>query len=132
MLAVDEACQNVIRHAYGGDPSQEIYVDVRRVADRIVFDVCVYRDGAGLLDSLRTLRTGRLDPGFVAEPVVMEIDLAAGTCSERVIDGDQQDVGPVLVRCHSGFSRCKDRAMASFQNSPGLIGEPAVMPPSRV
>ena len=33
VIAVDEACQNVIRHAYGGDPQGEILVDIRRDGD---------------------------------------------------------------------------------------------------
>ncbi len=36
VMAVDEACQNIIRHAYGGDPGGEIVVDIRRQDDCIV------------------------------------------------------------------------------------------------
>lgn len=35
IMAVDEACQNIIRHAYGGDPGGEIVVDIRRQDDCI-------------------------------------------------------------------------------------------------
>lgn len=35
IMAVDEACQNIIRHAYGGDPSGDIVVDIRREDDHI-------------------------------------------------------------------------------------------------
>ena len=37
VLAVDEACQNIIRHAYGGDPNKEFYLDIRRNAETMVF-----------------------------------------------------------------------------------------------
>lgn len=35
IMAVDEACQNIIRHAYGGDADGEIVVDIRREGDHI-------------------------------------------------------------------------------------------------
>ena len=35
VMAVDEACQNIIRHAYAGDPEGEIVVDIRRQDDAI-------------------------------------------------------------------------------------------------
>lgn len=35
VMAVDEACQNIIRHAYRGDPGGEIVVDIRRQDDAI-------------------------------------------------------------------------------------------------
>jgi len=35
IMAVDEACQNIIRHAYGGDASGAIVVDIRREGEHI-------------------------------------------------------------------------------------------------
>ena len=35
VMAVDEACQNIIRHAYAGDPGGEIVVDLSRQGDAI-------------------------------------------------------------------------------------------------
>lgn len=35
IMAVDEACQNIIRHAYGGDTGGDIVVDIRREGDHI-------------------------------------------------------------------------------------------------
>ncbi len=37
VTAVDEACQNVIRHAYGGDPDGQITLDIRRDGDDLIF-----------------------------------------------------------------------------------------------
>jgi sigma-B regulation protein RsbU (phosphoserine phosphatase) len=36
VLAVDEACQNIIRHAYKGDPEGVIELDVRRDGDDLI------------------------------------------------------------------------------------------------
>ena len=36
-LAIDEACTNIIRHAYGGETSQPIIMTVRILPDRIRF-----------------------------------------------------------------------------------------------
>jgi sigma-B regulation protein RsbU (phosphoserine phosphatase) len=36
VMAVDEACQNIIRHAYSGDPEGEIVVDISRRDESIV------------------------------------------------------------------------------------------------
>lgn len=42
-LAVDEACSNVIKHAYGGDPSQSIRIRFRMVQKG--FEVLIEDDG---------------------------------------------------------------------------------------
>jgi len=39
VMAVDEACQNVIRHAYGGDPEGEIVVEVERRGPELVISL---------------------------------------------------------------------------------------------
>ena len=42
-LAVDEACTNIIKHAYRSDPTKIIHVDVR--ADGGTFEVAIQDDG---------------------------------------------------------------------------------------
>jgi len=37
VLAIDEACQNIIRHAYKGDPDGVIELEIRRSGGNLVF-----------------------------------------------------------------------------------------------
>jgi len=39
MMAVDEACQNVIRHAYGGERGGEIVLRIERDSEALVFSL---------------------------------------------------------------------------------------------
>jgi sigma-B regulation protein RsbU (phosphoserine phosphatase) len=50
VMAVDEACQNVIRHAYRGEPDGVIELEVRRVGDELQIAV---RDFAPPVDPAR-------------------------------------------------------------------------------
>jgi sigma-B regulation protein RsbU (phosphoserine phosphatase) len=50
VMAVDEACQNVIRHAYRGDPEGVIELEVRRAAGELQISV---RDFAPPVDPAR-------------------------------------------------------------------------------
>jgi sigma-B regulation protein RsbU (phosphoserine phosphatase) len=71
VLAVDEACQNVIRHAYGGDPEGEIVLELLRDGT----DLVVYlRDFAPRVDpgrirprDLEDVRPGGLGTHFIRE-----------------------------------------------------------------
>ena len=47
VMAVDEACQNIIRHAYGGRPGGEIVLEVDREGRDLVFTL---RDFAPKID----------------------------------------------------------------------------------
>lgn len=44
VLAVDEACQNIIRHAYGGEPDGEILLDMRHEGDRLAVYLVDFAD----------------------------------------------------------------------------------------
>lgn len=37
VLAIDEACQNIIRHAYDGGPDDRIVIEIDREGDRLIF-----------------------------------------------------------------------------------------------
>ena len=47
ILGVDEACQNVIRHAYGDDPGGDMIVEIRRKGDELIIEL---RDFAPPID----------------------------------------------------------------------------------
>ncbi len=71
VIAVDEACQNVIRHAYGGASRGEIVVEVDKEGDRFVVHV---QDFAPAIDldkikprDLDDLRPGGLGTHFIQE-----------------------------------------------------------------
>ncbi len=71
VLAVDEACQNIIRHAYRGDPNGTIVLEIERRGDDLVFSL---RDFAPPIDpktvrprDLDDVRPGGLGTHFIAE-----------------------------------------------------------------
>ena len=71
VMAVDEACQNIIRHAYGGDPGGEIVVDIRRQDDRIaihLLDFAAPVDASTIKPrSLDDVKPGGLGTHFIQE-----------------------------------------------------------------
>jgi len=71
VIAIDEACQNVIRHGYRGDPSGEIVLSIERCGDNFVFTL---RDFAPTVDpdqvrprALDDVRPGGLGTHFIHE-----------------------------------------------------------------
>ena len=71
VIAVDEACQNVIRHAYGGSPNGEIRLEIIRQGDAMVF---LLRDFAESIDvssvkprDLDDIKPGGLGTHFMRE-----------------------------------------------------------------
>ena len=71
VIAVDEACQNIIRHGYEGDEDGTIEVCVRHEGDELVLTI---RDFAPLVDpddcqprSLDEVRPGGLGTHFMRE-----------------------------------------------------------------
>ena len=71
VLAVDEACQNIIRHAYSGSPEGEIVIEIRRAGGDLVV---LLRDFAETTDvttvkprDLDDVRPGGLGTHFMAE-----------------------------------------------------------------
>ena len=71
VIAVDEACQNIIRHAYGGKTDGEVVLEIRRQGDAMVVDL---RDFADRVDpdkikprDLDDIRPGGLGVHFMRE-----------------------------------------------------------------
>ena len=77
VLAIDEACQNVIRHAYKGDPNGVIELEIRREGDHLIF---LLRDHAPEIDpaqvkprDLDDIRPGGLGTHFIRK-LMDEVD----------------------------------------------------------
>jgi sigma-B regulation protein RsbU (phosphoserine phosphatase) len=71
VLVIDEACQNIIRHAYKGDPDGEIELQIDREGENLVFALL---DRAPLIDTekvkgrdLDDIRPGGLGTHFIRE-----------------------------------------------------------------
>ena len=71
VIAIDEACQNVIRHAYGGEECGEFVLDIRRSDDRLIFNLIDFAEPVDLSlvrpRNLDELRPGGLGTHFIRE-----------------------------------------------------------------
>ena len=69
VIAVDEACQNVIRHAYGDDPHGELVLDIRRVGEHLTFSLVDFAQPVEVASvrprNLDDLRPGGLGTHFI-------------------------------------------------------------------
>jgi phosphoserine phosphatase RsbU/P len=77
VLVIDEACQNIIRHAYGGDYAEKIELKIIRQADKILIHL---RDFADRIDvaaikprALDDVKPGGLGTHFITE-IMDEVD----------------------------------------------------------
>lgn len=72
VLAVDEACQNIIRHAYGGDPDGAIALEIEHRDDELVF---LLRDFAPKIDpaQLKARDLGDVRPGGLGIPLIRKL-----------------------------------------------------------
>ena len=82
VLAIDEACQNIIRHAYRGDSDNVIELEVEHRGDRLVFSLA---DHAPAIDPSRVkprnlddIRPGGLGTHFIRR-VMDEVEFQTPT-----------------------------------------------------
>ena len=71
VIAIDEACQNVIRHAYSNDASGEFVLDIRQRDNHLVFNLVDFADPVDVSlvkpRDLDELRPGGLGTHFIHE-----------------------------------------------------------------
>jgi sigma-B regulation protein RsbU (phosphoserine phosphatase) len=72
VLAIDEACQNIIRHAYGGDPDGEITLEIRRNGGDLIV---LLRDFADTVDpqQIKPRDLDQVRPGGLGTHLMREI-----------------------------------------------------------
>lgn len=77
VLAVDEACQNIIRHAYGSEGEGDISIEVRRRADKMIIRIRDFADPVDIAEikprDLDDVRPGGLGTHLIRE-IMDEVD----------------------------------------------------------
>ena len=83
VLAIDEACQNIIRHAYGGDTSEEIVLNIERDGEMLVISLRDYAPEVGV-DCMKLRDLGEIRPGGLGCHFIQEVmdDVSLGRPSE--------------------------------------------------
>ena len=71
IIAVSEACQNVIRHAYGGAADGEIVLDIRKNGHRLIFELLDFAPPVDVAKirprPLEEIRPGGLGTHYIQE-----------------------------------------------------------------
>jgi anti-sigma regulatory factor (Ser/Thr protein kinase) len=84
VLAINEACMNIIQHAYDGSGDGEIRLSLERHADRLIIEL---EDDAPCIDPARVKPRplGELRPGGLGVHFIREIldEMTFLPCSER-------------------------------------------------
>jgi anti-sigma regulatory factor (Ser/Thr protein kinase) len=91
VLAIDEAATNVIRHAYGGDPSGEAELEIERQGDVLHFRLT---DSATPIDrsKIRPRKLSDIRPGGLGVHIIQEV-----MDTMEFVDPPDGAVGNVLV-----------------------------------
>jgi sigma-B regulation protein RsbU (phosphoserine phosphatase) len=72
VMAVDEACQNIIRHGYKNDPDGAIVVDVRRAGDTLVIKLIDYAQPVDV-ETVKPRDLEDVRPGGLGVHIIREV-----------------------------------------------------------
>lgn len=72
VLAVDEACQNIIRHAYGRECDNDVVVDIRQDGAEVLIYVRDFADPVNV-DNIRARDLGDVKPGGLGVHFIHEV-----------------------------------------------------------
>ena len=72
VLAVDEACQNIIRHAYGGETDKPIVLEIRRDGPKIILYLRDFADPVNV-DKIKSRDLADVKPGGLGVHFIREV-----------------------------------------------------------